>query len=124
MSPSTRASDRKPAFSPASEKLEPGFPPVRDATTPTPWPTDGARCCREPSSGLSLWAAPASLSIMSTVQEIEAAIPRLKREEVEALRAWIEDYLEDQVELRDDIKEQLARSRREITVGQYTTRQP
>ncbi len=61
---------------------------------------------------------------MSTVQEIEAAIPRLKREEVEALRAWIEDYLEDQVELRDDIKEQLARSRREITVGQYTTRQP
>ncbi len=61
---------------------------------------------------------------MSTVQEIEAAIPRLKREEVEALRAWIEDYLEDQLELRDDIKEQLARSRREITVGQYTTRQP
>jgi hypothetical protein len=28
---------------------------------------------------------------MSTVQEIEAAIPSLKREEIEALRAWIDD---------------------------------
>jgi hypothetical protein len=33
---------------------------------------------------------------MSTIQEIEAAIPQLRREEVEALRAWIEDYLEVQ----------------------------
>jgi hypothetical protein len=36
---------------------------------------------------------------VSTVQDIEAAIPRLTRAEVEALRKWIDDYLEDQLEL-------------------------
>lgn len=61
---------------------------------------------------------------MSTIQEIEAAIPRLRREEVEALRAWIEDYLEDQLELRDDVRQQLDQSRREIAAGDFTTRQP
>lgn len=61
---------------------------------------------------------------MSTIQEIEAAIPQLRREEVEALRAWIEDYLEDQLELRDEVKQQLDQSRREIAAGDFTTRQP
>lgn len=61
---------------------------------------------------------------MSTVQEIEAAIPHLKREEVEALQAWIADYLEDQFELTDEIKARLDESRREIATGQFTTRQP
>ena len=61
---------------------------------------------------------------MSTVQEIEAAIPRLTREEVEALRAWIDDYLEDQLELTDEVKRRLDDSRREISSGNHTTRQP
>lgn len=61
---------------------------------------------------------------MSTIQEIEAAIPQLRREEVEALRVWIEDYLEDQRELRDDVRDQLDQSRREIAAGEFTTRQP
>jgi hypothetical protein len=61
---------------------------------------------------------------MSTVQEIEAAIPRLSREEVEQLRAWFEDYLEDQLELTDEVKAKLDESRHEIAVGHYTTRQP
>jgi len=61
---------------------------------------------------------------MSTVQEIEAAIPRLSREEVEQLRAWFEDYLEDQLELTDEVKAKLDESRHEIAVGLYTTSQP
>jgi hypothetical protein len=61
---------------------------------------------------------------MSTVQEIEAAIPRLTRTEVEELRAWIEDYLEDQLELTDEVKASLDQSRRDIASGQFTTRQP
>ena len=44
---------------------------------------------------------------MSTVAEIEAAIPRLTRSEVEELRQWIESYLEDQLELTDDLKSKL-----------------
>ena len=61
---------------------------------------------------------------MSTVKEIQAAIPKLSREEIEQIRTWINDYPEDQFELTDDVKAKLDQSRREIAVGQYTTRQP
>jgi hypothetical protein len=61
---------------------------------------------------------------MSTVQEIEAAIPQLSRAELAQLRAWFEDYLEDQLELTDEVKAKLDESRREIAAGHYTTRQP
>lgn len=61
---------------------------------------------------------------MSTVQEIEAAIPKLSRAEIEELRAWIDDFLEEQLELTDEVKSKLDQSRREIAEGNYTTRQP
>jgi hypothetical protein len=61
---------------------------------------------------------------MSTVKEIQAAIPTLSRDEIEQIRTWIDDYLEDQLELTDDVKAKLDQSRREIAAGQYTTRQP
>lgn len=57
---------------------------------------------------------------MSTVKEIQAAIPNLSREEIEQIRTWIDDYLEDQLELTDDVKAKLDQSRREIAAGQYT----
>jgi hypothetical protein len=40
------------------------------------------------------------------------------------LEEWIDDYLENQLELTDEIKAKLDQSRREIAAGQYTTRQP
>lgn len=61
---------------------------------------------------------------MSTVQEIEAAIPRLSRSEVEQLREWIDNYLEDKLELTDEVKGKIEQSRREIAAGQFTTRKP
>jgi hypothetical protein len=61
---------------------------------------------------------------MSTVKEIQAAIPNLSREEIEQIRTWIDEYLEDQLELTDDVRAKLDQSRREIAAGQYTTRQP
>jgi hypothetical protein len=61
---------------------------------------------------------------VSTVKEIQAAIPTLSRDEIEQIRTWIDDYLEDQLELTDDVKAKLDQSRREIAAGQYTTRQP
>jgi hypothetical protein len=72
--------------------------------------------CKSPAGGY--------LAAMSTVQEIEAAIPRLSRAQVEELRAWIDDFLEDQLELKDEVKAKLDQSRSEITAGNYTTRQP
>ena len=50
---------------------------------------------------------------MSTVQKIEAALPKLTRAEVEEVRAWIDDFLEDQLELTDEVKAKLHQSRRE-----------
>ena len=61
---------------------------------------------------------------MSTVKEIQAAIPRLSRQEVEQVRQWIDDYLEDRLELSDEVKTKLDQSRSEVAAGQYTTRQP
>ncbi|HSY43741.1 MAG TPA: hypothetical protein VK811_07500 [Candidatus Acidoferrum sp.] len=61
---------------------------------------------------------------MSTVQEIEAAIPRLSRREIEEIRAWIDDFLEDQLELNEEVKSKLDQSRRDIAEGHYKTRQP
>ena len=60
---------------------------------------------------------------MSTAEEIRTAIPKLSRAEIEAIREWIDDYLEDRLELTDEIKTKLDRSRAEIAAGQYTTRQ-
>jgi hypothetical protein len=51
---------------------------------------------------------------MSSVQEIEAVIPKLTRAEVEEVRAWIDDFLDDQLELTDDMKAKLDQSKREI----------
>jgi len=64
------------------------------------------------------------LFAVSTVKEIEAAIPKLSRAEVEEIREWIEDYLDNQMELTDDVKAKLDQSHREIAAGQFTTRQP
>jgi hypothetical protein len=61
---------------------------------------------------------------VSTIQEIEAAIPRLPRVEVEQLRVWIDDYLEDTLELTEDVKAKLEQSRSEIARSQCITRQP
>jgi len=61
---------------------------------------------------------------VSTVKEIQAALPKLSLGEIEQIRTWIDDYLEDQLELKDQVKAKLDQSRREIAAGQYTTRQP
>ena len=60
---------------------------------------------------------------MSTVKEIQAAIPKLSREEVEQVREWIEDYLEDWLELSEEVENKLEQSRAEIAAGHYTTRE-
>lgn len=61
---------------------------------------------------------------MSTVQEIEEAIPKLSRAELAQFRTWFEDFVEDHLELTEDVKAKLDESRREIADGHYTTHQP
>ena len=61
---------------------------------------------------------------MSTVQEIEAAIPRLPQHELEQLKAWFDDFYEDRLELTDEIKAKLDQARAEIAAGDFRPRQP
>jgi hypothetical protein len=61
---------------------------------------------------------------VSTVNEIQAAISKLSREQIEEIREWIDDYLEEKFELTEEVKAKLDQSRREVAAGQYTTRQP
>ena len=61
---------------------------------------------------------------MRTAKEIREAIPKLSREELQQIREWSDDYLEDQLELTDEVKAKLDQSRAEIAAGQYTTREP
>ena len=48
-----------------------------------------------------------SSAARSTVKEIEAVIPKLSRAETEEIRNWIDDYLEDPLELTHDVKGKL-----------------
>jgi hypothetical protein len=59
---------------------------------------------------------------MSTGKEIEAALAKLPRAEIEEIRQWIDDYLEDQAELTDEVKAKLDQSRADISAGRYITR--
>ena len=53
----------------------------------------------------------------SDVQEIEQAIRTLPRREVEQLREWIENFLEDQLELTDEFASSIDRGKRDIAEG-------
>jgi hypothetical protein len=59
---------------------------------------------------------------MSTVQEIESAIRELPRAEVEALQAWIQDYLEDQKQFTPEFEAAIQRGKRDIAERRTRTR--
>ena len=56
---------------------------------------------------------------MSTVQQIKAAIPKLTPQEQVELREWLEDFFEDQLELKDEVKTKLDQARQEIREGKH-----
>lgn len=60
---------------------------------------------------------------MSTVAEIEAAIPKLSDLDLDRLKAWFDDFYEDRLELADDVKAKLEQARADIAAGEYRTRQ-
>jgi len=62
---------------------------------------------------------------MSTVKEIESAITRLSVEEMQAIRDWLDDFIEDQLEVSDEFKAKIARAKQEIAAGVHSrVRQP
>lgn len=62
---------------------------------------------------------------MSTVQEIESAITKLSLDEMESVRDWLEEFIEDQLEVSDEYKEKIQRAKDEISAGNHSrVRQP
>jgi hypothetical protein len=51
------------------------------------------------------------------VEEIEAAIPKLSTQELARLRAWFDEFCEDQMELKEEVKTKLDQTRKEIRPG-------
>lgn len=54
---------------------------------------------------------------MSTIQEIEQAIESLPRNDVKALRDWIENYLEDELEFTDEFAAKIERAEQDLAAN-------
>ena len=62
---------------------------------------------------------------MSSVKEIESALSKLSLQEKEAIRDWLDDIIEDQLEVSDEFKAKIDRARKEIADGVFSrARQP
>jgi hypothetical protein len=62
--------------------------------------------------------------IAMSVKEIENAIKELPVEALSELRDWFEDYCEDKLELKDEVKAKVQMAREDIAAGRYRTRRP
>jgi len=56
---------------------------------------------------------------VQTLEEIEAAVKQLSAADQEALRDWMDDRLEDRLELRDAFKAEIEAGAKDIAEGRY-----
>ncbi len=62
---------------------------------------------------------------MSSVKEVESALTRLSLEDLQAVRDWLDDFIEGQLEVSDEFKTKIQRAKQEIANGVYSrTRKP
>ena len=57
---------------------------------------------------------------MSSVKEIESALTRLSLADLQTVRDWLDDFIEDQLEVSDEFKAKIQRAKREIGDGVYS----
>ena len=57
---------------------------------------------------------------MSSVKEIESALTRLPLADLQAVRDWLDDFIEDRVEVSDEFKAKIQRAKQEIADGVYS----
>jgi hypothetical protein len=60
---------------------------------------------------------------MSLVEELETKVPKLNSQELARFRDWFDRYVEDRLELRDEVKAELDQAWKDIESGNYRTRQ-
>ncbi len=54
---------------------------------------------------------------MSTVQEIESAISRLSPDEMRRVREWLDQQIEDQLEMTPEFLARIERSEQDMAAG-------
>jgi hypothetical protein len=59
-----------------------------------------------------------------SVREVEQLVQSWPREEQEELRDWLENLLEDQLEMTDEFKRKIERGFEEIAAGKGRVRKP
>ena len=61
---------------------------------------------------------------MQTLERIEAEVKQLSKAEQQALRDWLENILEDELEFTDEFKAKIERGERDIQEGRVRTHKP
>lgn len=62
---------------------------------------------------------------MSNVNDIESALSQLSLEDLQAVRDWLEDFIEDRLEVSDEFKAKIQRAQHELAGGIHArSRQP
>ncbi len=61
---------------------------------------------------------------MSSVEQLEDAILKLDRRQQQELRDWLENLLEDSLEMTDAFKEEIAAGKADIKEGRTRLRRP
>ena len=61
---------------------------------------------------------------MKTLEQIEAEVRELSPKEQEKLRDWLDNLLEDRLELRDEFKAEIEAAQKDIAEGRYRIRKP
>ena len=59
---------------------------------------------------------------MPTLEQIEEQVKQLTRPEQEALRDWLENVLEDELEMTDEFKAKIERGERDLREGRVRVR--
>jgi len=58
------------------------------------------------------------------LEQIENEVKKLTKAQQEALRDWLENLLEDQLEITDDFKAKIERGEQDLSEGRVRIRKP
>ena len=61
---------------------------------------------------------------MSLLEQVENQVRQMPLVDQQALRDWLENLLEDRLELKDEFKSEIEAGMKSIADGQYRTRRP
>ena len=61
---------------------------------------------------------------MSALEQVERAVLKLQPQQQEELREWLENLLEDRLEMTDEFKAEIAAGKADIEAGRVRIRRP